>query len=86
MDVAQKYEALRGSGNTPLEIYLVAKQDGLNKAARIKLLRLLFNLSLSEAKEVTIRARTDGDTLSEYQARLILPLEKALENAENEGE
>jgi hypothetical protein len=52
MEGFDKYRELSGQGATPIHIYHVAKADGLDEIARIRLLRTVYNLSLAEVKKV----------------------------------
>ena len=52
MDDFTKYEALRGKGAKPRELYCVARADGLDLITSIRLLRKVFGLSLVDAKKI----------------------------------
>jgi hypothetical protein len=47
-----KYTQMRDAGSTPQEVFSAGKADGLDYIALIKLLRVTFNLSLNEAKDI----------------------------------
>lgn len=79
MNEFSKYDKMREDGLSPQEVYLTAKSDGLNPIALIAMLRSVFQLSLIEAKEVTVTADGTAVSLKEQQAKLIPGLEKALE-------
>ncbi len=52
MDDFTKYENLRNRGAKAREVYEIARADGLDLIALIRLLRKVFGLSLVEAKKV----------------------------------
>jgi hypothetical protein len=79
-----KYTQLREAGHSAGEIYRIAKEDGLDFAARIRLIRAEFGLSLAEAKEVMVIAEGWATSLIEYQEQLIPEIEAALEAWESE--
>jgi hypothetical protein len=51
MDDFTKYEWLRNGGAQPREVFDIARADGLDLLALIRLLRTVFGLSLAEAKK-----------------------------------
>ena len=57
MDEWTKYQRLVDSGVSAHDVYLLAKDDGVDYVACIRLLRQLFDLDLMQAKEITIGAR-----------------------------
>jgi hypothetical protein len=69
-DDFSKYEALRAAGDSAEAIARVAKQDGLDVPAVIRMLRSLFTLSLPEAKEIMLRASADADSLEQHEERI----------------
>ncbi len=71
-----KYVQMKNQGAIPIDIYLAAKADQLDGISRIRLLRQIFDLSLTEAKEVSIIA--DGTSLAAHNERIADALEKAL--------
>jgi hypothetical protein len=73
MDDWSKYQRLADEGATPYEIYLRAKDDGVDHIACIRLLRQVFNLDLMQAKEVTIAARGIAKNLDDYAKNKLLP-------------
>jgi len=78
MDDFRKYKQMRDDGALPGGVYRAARNDGVDKVTLIRLLRRVFDLSLAQAKEVTIVASGRADALSEHQAVLIPALEDAL--------
>jgi hypothetical protein len=62
-----KYQQLKDAGLSPDQIDQTARSDGLDWAARIRLIRELFGYSLVEAKEITVRTDGLANSLSEYQ-------------------
>jgi len=76
MSEFEKYEAMRLAGRTAAQVYEVAKQEGVDSIARIRLIRAVFGLDLVEAKEVS-SAVDNGKTLNESQQELVGALEAA---------
>jgi hypothetical protein len=74
-----KYEAMRDAGASTNQVYLKAMADGLREIECIAMLRRVFDLSLLDAKEVTIVASGVASSLDEHQQRLIEDLAKLLE-------
>jgi hypothetical protein len=72
------YEAMRDAGAQPVLVYQSAKADGFDPVTLIRLLRHVYQLSLVQAKEVSVIGDGLAETLAEYQERLIGPLEEAL--------
>lgn len=77
-DNFEKYEDLRDENRAPTEVYLIARSEGLSFIASIRMLRLIFNMSLEEAKEMTVIAHGLGESLADYQEKLIPGLEEVL--------
>jgi ribosomal protein L7/L12 len=73
MSEFERYEVMRERGATPAEVYIAAKAVGEDDVTCIRLLRAVFNLSIVEAKEVTV-----GASLHEHQSGLAPALEEAL--------
>lgn len=51
-----KYERLRDSGAAPREVYLAAKDEGLDDLSALRILRQVFQFSLPEAQAVAAEA------------------------------
>jgi hypothetical protein len=73
-----QYERMRDAGVEPVQVYRCAKADGLDEVTLIRLLRRVYHLSLVQAKEVSVIADDLAQSLTEFQERLIGPLEEAL--------
>ena len=71
----EKYQHLRAMGASAAQIYLTAKGDGLDEITCIRLLRQIFDFSLTEAKEAMIIAEKRADSLEQYQERLLVDVE-----------
>ena len=56
----KKYEDMKTEGITPSEAYILSKNDGLATLDRMKMLRLVYGLSMEEVKKVT--NEVDKDT------------------------
>ena len=82
MDEFRKYEQMRDDGAGPGDVYLAAKHDGVAAVALIRLLRSVFDLSLVQAKEVTVIANEQAVSLSAHQEALLPALEGTLIEAE----
>jgi hypothetical protein len=65
-----EYERMRDEGATPQEVYLSARNQGVDQITGIRILRSIFNLDLLGAKEITIQARGWANSLDEYQEKL----------------
>jgi len=70
MSTTAKYQTMRDQGKKPEEVYIAAKTDGLGQIAAVKLIRALFDLTLSEAKEISIVADGLARSLSDHQQNL----------------
>ncbi len=51
-DWFSKYEVMKGTGATPQEVYSAVRKDGFSRLEGIMALRQVFNIPLSDAKEV----------------------------------
>ncbi len=80
----QKYEKMRDQGGSPKEVYLAAKKDGLDFLALIRLLRKVFSLSFTQAKEVTVIGDGLASSLDEHQGKFIPGVKRALEALPND--
>ncbi len=69
----------------PAAIYLAAKEDGVDRIARIRLLRELFGMSLTEAKETIVAAEGTAPSLTDHQDRLLPALNLVLTNWDNDA-
>jgi hypothetical protein len=68
-----RYIRFRDDGSSPHDVWNCAQADGLKFGDSIRMIRLVFDLTLVEAKEVTIQAESLGTSLEEYQGRVLLP-------------
>jgi hypothetical protein len=66
----------------PTDFYRTAKAQGLSDIACIRLIRHVFHLSLTQAKEVMVVANEYADSLVEHQENIWPVLEKALQELE----
>ena len=71
-----KYEVMRNSGKGPKDVYRAAMQDNVDAITRIRLIRAVYSLSLSQAKEVIVLAEARASSLDEYQSQLADSLPK----------
>jgi hypothetical protein len=76
------YVEMREAGVQAEEIYRRATEAGFGQIEAIRLIRVLFDMGLAEAKEVMIRALGLAPSLSEYQEQLVEPLQQAFEAEE----
>jgi hypothetical protein len=84
MDTA-KYEQMRDAGAGPVEVYQEAERDGYRTFSEfIQILRSVFGLSFTDAKEVTIIARGLADSLGEYQGRIVDEISRYIDESESE--
>ncbi len=68
-----RYIKFRDDGSSPQDVWNYAQTDGLNFSDSIRMIRLVFDLTLCEAKEVTIQSESLGTSLEEYQGLVLLP-------------
>jgi hypothetical protein len=74
----RKYEALCGRGWDAVRVFRAMQGDGVSAIDSIKIIRELFGLSLTEAKEVMLQADGWEGTLDDYQEQVILPVVEAV--------
>lgn len=74
-----KYAQLKGQGASATDVWLAAEADGLDQITRIFVMREVFQLSIVEAKAVSVQAQT-GCSLKEHQAKLLEGLDEALKS------
>ncbi|MDY7233035.1 hypothetical protein [Hyalangium rubrum] len=87
MDDFRKYEAMRDNGASPSDVYYHARTDGIDSVSMIRMLRKIFNLSLLEAKEITVGTSSQTTpSLNESQEKLAPALEKALKKYDDEAQ
>ena len=84
MDPFDKYAALFSQEQDPQAIYRVAKADGLDGIACIRLLRHICGLSLIEAKRVIVTADERAESLEAYQEKLSPGVKHALQELEEQ--
>jgi hypothetical protein len=77
-DDFSRYEAMQDARAEPVHVYRCAKADGLDEVTLIRLLRRVYDLSLVQAKEVSVIADDLAPSLTEFQERLIGPLQETL--------
>ena len=75
-DDFSKYEAMKQSGASPEVVYWVAERDGMDNITMFRLIRSVFSLELTEAKQIIIRAKGWANSLEEYEDRIADILEK----------
>lgn len=80
-DDFRKYEAMRDEGTDPNQVYLAAKADGLDPITLLRLLRAVFALSLTEAKEVKVVTEGWAQSLDQFQEQLVPAVEQAMAEA-----
>jgi hypothetical protein len=69
-ELLPSYVMMRASGSTPHQIYLHAKQRGLELALRMRILRAVFDFTLLQVKEVIIQAEKLAPSLEDYEEKL----------------
>lgn len=84
MNPFDKYAALFGQEQDSQAIYRVAKADGLDGIACIRLLRHICGLSLVEAKRVIVTADERAESLEAYQEKLTPGVKHALRELEEQ--
>ena len=70
-DDFSKYNSMRDSGVSSENVYREAAQDGLDTITRIRLIRSVYSLSPTQAKEVWVRAEGLADSLDEHQGKFV---------------
>lgn len=65
-----KYEAMRNSGVSAEKVYQASVEDGVDSITRIRLIRAVYSLSPSEAKEVIVRAERLASSLDQFQSEI----------------
>jgi ribosomal protein L7/L12 len=63
-----KFIAMRDSGVSCADVYREGKREGLSEIESIRMLRVVFGLTLAEAKEVTITASGTALSLADHEA------------------
>jgi len=81
MSEFREYETVKDKG--PLHVLRVAKRAGLDQAARIRMIRELFGLSLVDAKRIVVEEET-GRSLEELQEALAEPLARVLADGDRD--
>ena len=76
IDNFTKYDGMRDTGVGPEEVYRVAMQDGIDAITRVRLIRAVYSLSLTQAKEVIVRAEGSASSLDEYQRKIAENLQR----------
>ena len=71
-----KYVSMKESGSTVDDVYRTAVNDQVDLITRIRLIRSVFLLSHSAAKEVVVRAGGDSQSLDEHQGKIAKELVK----------
>ena len=75
-DFAQ-FEALKTSGASPEEVFLAAEK-ARDRMAAFRAVRVVFSLSVPQAKEVMLRAYGEASSLDEHEESLLPALKQAL--------
>jgi hypothetical protein len=85
MNEFDKYRQMKSAGATSEDVYRAARADGKDDIVCTRLMRDLFKLSLSEAKEILMAEYTDT-TRGQRQDDLASIIEKALsDEASDQG-
>ncbi len=86
MNEFSEYQEMKENGIEARVVYLLGKKNGLDTIALIRMLRVVYGLTLVQAKEVSITADGRFKSLSEYQETLLPALEEALKVLERDSE
>lgn len=81
-----EYQKMKENGIEAGVAYLFGKKSGLDAFALIRMLRQVYGLTLTQAKEVTVTADGTSVSLNEYQAKLFPALKESLERGSETGE
>jgi hypothetical protein len=79
-DNFDEFIQMKAAGVGAKTAFLYAGKLGLDYFAQIRMLRSVFNLSLVEAKEVSVTADGSSLTLEEHQAKLFPALKAVLDD------
>jgi hypothetical protein len=71
---------MKQGGESPHAIYLQAIKDGAGEIGAIRVIRVVFGLSLAQAKEVIVTANGWAPSLREHEASFVEPVRRALDN------
>jgi hypothetical protein len=77
MENEEKYRRLAQKGESPEQVYRTMHADGLSWISSVRILRELFQLSLEQAKEVSLMAEGIASSLTEHEGRLVEGIEQA---------
>lgn len=77
------FHELQAAGASPADAYRAAKMLGLTEIVAIRMLREVFGLDLVRAKEVTLVASGEADSLAQHEERLRPMVEAALKQIES---
>jgi hypothetical protein len=69
-DDFSKYESMKQAGSSPEEVYRAAVRDGVDNISMFRLIRSVFAMSLTEAKEVIVRGQGWANSLEEYHDQI----------------
>ncbi|NRA28031.1 MAG: hypothetical protein HRU10_12380 [Opitutales bacterium] len=73
-----EFEIMKAANVSAEMAYLYSKKIGLDLFTQIRMLRSVYEMSIQEAKEVTIKASGTSKTLSEHQEKLFPALKNIL--------
>ena len=79
----ERFELLKRDGVGAAEAYNRATQLDWNTVDCIRMLRLVYGLSLADAKAVKVAFEHDGMSLSDYQGSLLPDIEAALKDLDD---
>jgi hypothetical protein len=80
----EKYQKLRNDGTTPEDAYRAARADELDEIESLKMLRDVYELSITEAKTVSTNVETGATSLEEFQQNLMESLNNLLKVDDDE--
>lgn len=66
----QSYIDMRARGSSLEDVYFQAKEDGLSHLEQLSVLKKVFGISATEAKETSIRLDDLANSLDEYQKKI----------------
>jgi hypothetical protein len=83
MEDLEPFALLKSNGVDANGAYLKAKQLGWTTVERIRMLRLVYGLSLLDAKAVMVAIEQNGMSLSDYQESLLPEIKAALKGLDD---
>ncbi len=72
-----EYKKMKAAGESPEAVWAAAEEEGVNQIVLFRMIREVFSLSVTEAKAVSVKART-GQSLPQHAEGLSEDIERAI--------